>query len=1007
MDVARWQKIEEVFNATLELPADERPAFVASTCGDDRDLRAEIEALLIEVHQSENFLSESSFSLGAQLLSNESFESLAGQTIGTYTIVRRLGRGGMGEVYLAHDERLGRKVAIKLLPKRLIEDDERIRRFKHEARAASAISHPNVAHVYEIGESEGRFFTAMEFVNGVTLRERFARGPLKLGEVIDIATQVSLAISAAHAQGIIHRDIKPENIMIRPDGLVKVVDFGLAKLSEPPRERASPNSRETQLVARITGLIHTEPGLLLGTATYMSPEQARGQETDARTDIWSWGVVFYEMLTGEPPFNGATNSDIIAEILKSEPSFAHPIFNSLPESATSIARRALSKDRFLRYGDISEVIAALREFRREAEAGKLLDVHVTSGQNPDPAAASQAALLDAKLPLSRAATVTATSLSSEAAAARSPAAKSSTHRFSTRGRKFLIFSAATLVLGTFAILLLARSGFIFRKAPSRASLEIVHLTNDGRVMDAAISPDGRLLAFVPIQSGKQSLRVRDLASGENWELQPPDPALCWGLRFTPSSEQLFFVTTQPGSTISVLYRMPVRGGAAQKIVVNIDSPPGLSPDGMQIAFVRGYPGQHRDALIIANVDGSAEKEILSRAHPDKFSFSGVAWSPDNKLIALGAMRANETELAVLGIPSNGGPAIELTPWKWSAVRGLAWENDGRTLLFCAQPAGTNALQIWRLSYPEKVISPVTSDKREYEEITLGQNVLSATDTYEVADLWSLRPGDSPRQLTTDGHNGADGLAATTLGRVVYTVGENEQSHLWSMNPDGSDRKPLVMNTAFLPSASKDGRIAYVSREGGAHHIWMVDIDGQNNRQLTFGDGESYPSITPDGGVVVYISRAKERGTIWRISAQGGPPVQITFAGIILRPVVSPDRTKIACTFRTDESDRWKIAILPFDGGEPLQTFALPYPYNQIIRWTPDSRAITYLDKVNGVHNLWRQPIDGSAPTQITNFDSDLIMQYGWLTPEELIMARGGRRRDIVLLRNFDAGRPAS
>jgi hypothetical protein len=289
-------------------------------------------------------------------------------------------------------------------------------------------------------------------------------------------------------------------------------------------------------------------------------------------------------------------------------------YSSLPESATTIARSALSKDRFLRYGDSSELTATLREFRREAEAGNLLDVRVTSSQDPEPAAESQARpeAADEKPPLVRAATVTATSLSSEVASARSPTAKSLAHRFSPRGRTLLILSVVTLALGTLAILLLARSGFIFRKALPAASLEIVHLTSDGRVMDAAISPDGRLLAYVPIQSGKQSLRVRDLASGENWELQPADPALCWGLRFTPSGEQLFFVTTQPGSTISVLYRMPVRGGAAQKIVVNIDSPPGLSLDGMQIAFVRGYPGQHRDALIIANVDGSAERKY-SRA----------------------------------------------------------------------------------------------------------------------------------------------------------------------------------------------------------------------------------------------------------------------------------------------------------------------------------------------------------------------------------------------------------
>src|SRR5436190_17048623 len=330
MDARRWQKIEEVFNGTLALPPEERDSFLASTCGDDPALRDEVLGLLSEAEQPNKFLSGRGFELGAKLLSDESAESLAGQTFGTYTIVRRLGRGGMGEVYLARDDRLDRKVAIKMLPKRLIADEERVLRFKHEARAASAISHPNVAHVYEIGESDGRLFTAMEFVSGLNLRERFARDPLKLGEAIEIANQVALAIVAAHAQGIIHRDIKPENIIIRPDGLVKVVDFGLAKLSEPTRDPATSDSRETLISGRVTRMIHTEPGLLLGTATYMSPEQARGHETDARTDVWSWGVVFYEMLTGEPPFRGESNSDIIAEILKSEPDLTRLALRGLP-----------------------------------------------------------------------------------------------------------------------------------------------------------------------------------------------------------------------------------------------------------------------------------------------------------------------------------------------------------------------------------------------------------------------------------------------------------------------------------------------------------------------------------------------------------------------------------------------------------------------------------------------------------------------------------------------------
>jgi len=1014
MDSLRWQKIEEVFNQALALRIDERESFLKSACVDDTVLRTEIDSLLREVDESDHLLSESTFALGAELLSREYSESLTGQTLGTYKIVRPIGRGGMGEVYLAHDDRLRRQVAIKFLPKLLVEDKERARRFKHEARAASAISHPNVAHVYEIGEVEGRLFTAMEFIDGLTLRERLLRGDLKVGEAIDVATQVASAIAAAHAQGIIHRDIKPENIMIRSDGLVKVVDFGLAKLSTPLRAAAT-NSQDAQAAMRITRAVHTEPGLLLGTAIYMSPEQARGQNVDARTDLWSWGVVLYEMLTGKPPFNGATNSDVIAEILKSEPPLLRTGIPGFPKSVTLMLRRLLSKELDGRYATIADLLAELRELAREFEATGLLDLplplpeHMTGtmSEMPETARAVSELREGAHYPARPKAIITdLSSLPDTDADGVLTAGNFMRHPPKRRlNPLFLSLSIIGLAGLIVAAVVLLKSNLLFRKAATNSTgvLEIVHLTNDGRVMDAAISADARLLAFAPIESGKQSLRIRDLESGETWELLPPDPALCWGMRFTPNGQSLFYITTQPGSTINVLYRMPVRGGPSQKLVVNIDSPPGLSPDGTQIAFVRGYPGQHRDALLVANVDGSAERELFSRDHPDKFSFGGVAWSPDSKLIAVGASRTNETQVAVLGVPLTGATPIDLTPWQWITVRGLAWKDDGRTLLFSAQTPGSKALQIWRLSYPEKNLKRLSNDDKQYEGLTLGRNALVATDTYEVSDLWLANPDGSQRRLTTEGHEGADGLRVTSAGRIVYTEGEYEESHLWSMNLNGGDRKQLAKNSGFIPSPSGNGQlIAYVSTEGGGHHVWLVDIDGQNNRQLTFGEGESYPSLTPDGQTVVYTARAKARGTLWKIPAIGGQAVQLTFAGITLRPVVSPDGTKIACTFRTDETDRWKIAVLPFDGGEPIRTFALPYPYNQIIRWTPDSKALTYLDKVNGVHNVWRQPIDGSPPSKTTNFAEDLILHYDWLASEQqLVLSRGGRRRDIVLMKNVD------
>ncbi len=456
MNPNRWQKIEELFNATLALPFDKRERFLKSACEDDLRLRTEIDSLLSEVDQPDAFLSESTLALGAELLAQDHSESLAGETLGAYTIVRPIGHGGMGEVYLAHDERLRREVAIKLLPKPLVQDEERIRWFKHEARAASAISHPNVAYIHEIGETQGRHFIVMEFVNGLTLRERLTRNDLKLAEAIEIATQVASAIAAAHAQGIIHRDIKPENIMIRSDGLVKVVDFGLAKLSEPQRDTAGEHSRETLRGALITRAIHTEPGVLMGTATYMSPEQARGQEIDARTDIWSWAVVFYEMLTGETPFQGATKSDVIAEILKSEPLFLRERMRSLPAAATLIIRKSLSKDADGRYAEAAKLVAALHELSHDLKETELLDLC---------------------LPLKAGLSDFAPEHSDGAEAFESDQRKSrragafATNVFS-RARVRLLFALTSLLIGTLVVaaLFLAKSNLISRRAASRSAL---------------------------------------------------------------------------------------------------------------------------------------------------------------------------------------------------------------------------------------------------------------------------------------------------------------------------------------------------------------------------------------------------------------------------------------------------------------------------------------------------------------------------------------------------------
>ncbi|HKO98906.1 MAG TPA: winged helix-turn-helix domain-containing protein [Pyrinomonadaceae bacterium] len=538
-----------------------------------------------------------------------------------------------------------------------------------------------------------------------------------------------------------------------------------------------------------------------------------------------------------------------------------------------------------------------------------------------------------------------------------------------------------------------------------ASMEIVRLTNFGRVLDVAISPDARLLAYVPIDAGKHSLWIWNLESGEKRELLPPSEALCWGMRFTHDGRQLFYTTTQPNTTISVLNCFDLDDETSPKtrqIVVNIDSPIALSPDGKEIAFVRGFPGQHKDVLVVANVDGENQRELISRQHPNKFSFSSPSWSPDGESIALGASRNNKLEFTLLAVPLSGAAPMELCAWDWKDLRAVAWDKEGDFLYFSATAKSASSLQIWELPYPDCEARHITNDTNSYEELSLALEppTLVTIQTDALANIWLVPTNGQPRRITSGRTEGFDGLAVAS-GRIFYASTENQQPDLWSMKADGSDSKRLTHDGCLFPSVSRDGRfVAYVSAEGGVHHIWRMDGDGKNKQQLTNGDGESYPTISPDGQSIVYTPQGKDRNTLWRVSTEGGEPVQLTSEGIAIKALISPDGSSIACTYRENEADKWKIAVLSAGGGAPLMVFALPYAYHQVIRWAPGGQALDYLDRDQGVFNIWRQPLDGSPPAQITHFTEDAIFHYDWNDEEQLIVARGAKIRDIVLIRHF-------
>src|SRR5438477_1066647 len=361
MKAERWQQVNDLFQSAAERAPEERATFLDQGCYGDEGLRREVESLLASYARAENFIESPAFEVAPELLTNDRAGALVGKVIGHYRIESLIGVGGMGEVYLARDERLGRKVALKLLPERLTVDETQLSRFKTEARSASALNHPNILTVYEIGAEANRQFIATEFIEGITLRASLGCGRMNLHDALEIAVQVASALAAAHETGVVHRDMKPENIMLRPDGYVKVLDFGIAKLAE---QRPVPALDESGT----TAVLQTRAGLVLGTARYMSPEQTRGQTVDARSDIWSLGVVIYEMIAGIPPFHGETPSDCIASILTTEPLPLSGLLPEVPLNLESILQKALRKNRDERYQTIKEMLADLRNLKGELEA---------------------------------------------------------------------------------------------------------------------------------------------------------------------------------------------------------------------------------------------------------------------------------------------------------------------------------------------------------------------------------------------------------------------------------------------------------------------------------------------------------------------------------------------------------------------------------------------------------------------------------------------------------------
>ncbi len=946
MTPEQWERVSELYHTALELDPNERSAFLETEC--DASLRSEVLSLLAADGAAGDFIKEPIVGNSPPNFDSSPTNDLAGKTLGHYLIERSIGSGGMGEVYLAVDTRLGRKVAIKTLPAEIAADQNYLKRFRNEALAAANINHPNVSTIYSVEENADSPFITMEYIEGKTLDRCIPENGLAIDKFVDWFTQIADALAHAHEKGIVHRDIKPGNVMIAAEGKPKVLDFGLALID--PRS-----------AVRIESDIHiTTPGQIIGTPSYMSPEQAEGKTVDHRTDIFSLGVVMYEAITGDRPFTGDSNAEIVSNLLKTDPLPIQTSRPDVPEALAKLIEGCVIKPRDRRVQSMRSISDALAAMGSYIKTGRSLE--------------------------------------------------SFQHRLFREYRPpsamWIPFSAVVIAVAAVGL------WYIFSEDQSTAAVSYADFTfrklsQSNDVVFAHITADGRSVAYNTIEEKEmRAMYIRRIDDRNALQLMPQQPVQYWGgLTTSTDGSQIYFITAERAAKFGTLYRISSLGGQPRKLVDTVNDLGSLSPDGTRILFVR-YTDDGANLMSASSDDGTDERVIQSVGGSTLYRDPQYSADGTKIYVIRFDVRDGNEYWSIVELPAAGGAEKVIVPSQRPKISELVTLRRSNALIVNATDPISNLAQLYHLSLDTGRQTRITNDLNQYFGASAddtGETIVSAQRQQQNM-VW-IGDTDDPSsfKMVSPEPNVYMTAQLTPAGQIIYDAVDNNRPHIYKMNADGSNIQQLTPNNSddSKPCVSPDGRyIVFDSDRSGERRIWRMNIDGSEPELLTVDEGTaSSPQISADGSTVFYFKNVRGAARqIFQVPIEGGQATRAPFDSEDYF-TVSNSGKMIAYTAGDEPQKRPKIHVRSLS--DPASVRVFPVSPIHILNWSADDRSLFYREREVGENpyaTIWKLDVDSGRSKVLFSVAPEHIYDISFSADgKRMVMVRGKMLSDAVLL----------